>query len=433
MSSTVGWKRFGAAWIAAATTLLAACGGGGGSDGNTGLGGAMGGGTASSPVSGIQKEKGTQEELPLLPLKQRVDGPLQDARFVGPMRMTTDSLGNTYVVDQLVITEYGSTVNIIRKIDSRGNVTTLKAAEKDGGMLQFERIADIAVDSQGTLYVPSEHAIKKIDARGNVSVFAGKPGEPGEQDGAAGEGRLAWPSSIAVDADGAVYVSSSMARTIRKISPEGKITTIAGSSKDGRTWRQRPGGDDGDGLDARFVDPTSLAVDGKKNVYVFDFGRVRKIAPNGAVSTLAGPPAFSTWKRYADGLGEQAIFGFAESAMAADADGTVYVADRENNVVRKISPAGMVTTIGKRYNLQAQNEDGTLTPPKLTSYYEDGASSSAVFENLVGITIRAGMVYVSEISSATIRQISADGVVSTWAGVRSRSPEYPEYPGTIPP
>ena len=167
----------------------------------------------------------------------------------------------------------------------------------------------------------------------SVTTLAGS----GEGDFADGIGTAASFIDVAVDGDGNVLVADSDHHRIRKISPNGVVTTLAGSGE----------GDfaDGIGTAASFSSPCGLAVDGDGNVLVADYGnhRIRKISPNGVVTTLAG----SGEDDFADGIGTAASF-CSPCGVAVDGDGNVLVADFLNDRLRKISPNGVVTTLAGR-------------------------------------------------------------------------------------
>jgi sugar lactone lactonase YvrE len=240
------------------------------------------------------------------------------AQFNGPLGVAVDAGGNVYVADTFN--------NRIRKIAPGGAVTSLAAAE-------YNRPVGVAVDAAGNVYVGDtfNNRIRKIAPDGAVTTLAGAAGTTlggavthGFADGTGTAAKFDSPQGVAVDAAGNVYVGDSKNHRIRKITPSGAVTTLAGSTL---------GFADGTGTAAKFSNPNGVAVDAAGNVYVGDWGnhRIRKIAPDGAVTTLAGSTA-----GFADSIDSgNAQFNFP-SGVAVDAAGIVYVAERDNHRIRKI-------------------------------------------------------------------------------------------------
>lgn len=222
--------------------------------------------------------------------------------------------------------------------------------------------------------------------RARVSTIAGS-GAPGYADGAARETRFADPFGVAAASDGSVYVADAgESNRIRKVSPEGSVTTLAGG---------REGFADGAGAAASFNTPSALALDAAGNLYVADTGnnRVRKVTPEGVVTTLAGDGVAG----YVDGPAAQARFD-SPVGVAVDKDGNVYVADTYNDRVRVITKDGVVKTLAG---------SGTLGNA-------DGASASASFDTPCGVAVGdAGEVYVADTGNDRLRKITKDGQVST--------------------
>ncbi len=261
--------------------------------------------------------------------------------------------------------------------------------------VQLKSPVGVAVDSQGNVYVADHdnHAIRKIAPEGTLSTLAGMPGESGSRDGEGSAARFHGPRGVAVDAKGNVYVADNLNHTIRKITPEGRVSTFAGAAGEA-------GAADDKGGAARFNSPMGLALDRAGNLYVADFlsFTIRKITPEGQVSTLAGAAGRAG---AADGKRSAARFNFA-GGVGADAAGNVYVGDTGNHAVRKVTPSGVVSTLAG-----ALGKPGTV----------DGKGGSARFNRPGGAAVdAAGNVYVAGNGDHTIRKISPGGRVSTLAG-----------------
>ena len=332
-----------------------------------------------------------------------LDGSGTAAQFEYPLGIATDSAGYVYVAD---------TDNFeIRKINPAGVVSTLAgssdhagAADGTGGAARFNAPQGVVVDSKGNIYVADEtnSAIRKITPAGVVSTFAGKMGEHGSADdpaGTVGAARFFYPYGMAIDSTDTIYVADEQNCTIRKITPDGHVTTLAGQAG------VAPGSADGVGANARFYDPQAVAVDAEFNVYVADTvnDTIRVIDPTGKVSTLAGGVGKYA---YADGTGTVARFE-GPTGVTVDTAGNVYVADNGNNMIRKISPAGVVTTLSGSQT--AGTADGT-----------SGPGGTARFSGPWSIAIdAAGNLYVGDgelDGSGTIRKIDTSGNVTTVVG-----------------
>jgi len=259
----------------------------------------------------------------------------------------------------------------------------------DGALAEFDLPFGVAVDAAGNVYVAdySNHRIRKVTAAGVVTTLAGS-GVAGDDDGTGTAAQFNLPSGVAVDAAGNVYVADTNNERIRKITAAGVVTTLAGSGV--------AGDDDGTGTAAQFNQPQGVAVDAAGNVYVADTNneRIRKITAAGVVTTLAG----STFG-YVDGTGAAAKFN-VPIGVAVDAVGNVYVADAENNRIRKITAAGVVTTLAGS-----------------TLGFADGTGAAAQFDFPLGVAVDAvGNVYVADAENDRIRKITAAGVVTSLAG-----------------
>jgi sugar lactone lactonase YvrE len=224
-----------------------------------------------------------------------------------------------------------------------GQVDTFAGVNSAGsvdGLLQdakFVYPTGMAADAAGNLYVSdiSEHVIRRISASGVVSTLAGKPGESGSSDGTGAGARFYGPAGIAMDSQGNLIVADAYNGVIRRVTPAGVVTTLAGKAGDHSYVN-------GTGIEARLVNVWQLAIDRDDNVFFTDGTHaIRRLAPSGEVTTYSGAP-YSPGNM--DDVGAFARFN-QPGAVALDARGNVYVADTGNSTVRRIGPDGYVTTV----------------------------------------------------------------------------------------
>ena len=254
-----------------------------------------------------------------------------------------------------------------------------------GTAAQFSTPRGLATDAAGNVYVVdySNSRIRKITPAGVVTTLAGSTN--GFANGQGSAAKFSYPNTLALDAAGNIYVADGGNNCIRKITPAGMVSTLAG-----------------DPNTTTFYQPLGVAVDAAGNVYVADTdnSRICKVSPAGVVTVLAGSATGGVGSAgYADGVGTAAKFN-SPNGVVVDASGNVYVTDSRNYVVRKITPGGTVTTL-------AGSTEG----------YADGAGATAQFETLSGPCIdAAGNIYAGDIGTNRIRKITPAGVVSTVAG-----------------
>lgn len=258
------------------------------------------------------------------------------------------------------------------------NVTTIAGSDANGNPTNFLAAPmGVAVDSLGNVYVgdTDHNNIKKIAANGSLTTFAG--GTAGANDGKGSAAGFNSPMNVATDVSGNVYVADAYNRAIRKITVEGTVTTIYTGQ----------------------YQPSAVTVDRSGNVY-FSGGTtptmIMKMTPAKVVTVLAG----SNNTGYKNGIGSAALFG-GITGLASDAVGNIYVADALNNVIRKVTTSGKVST------LAGTSKSGSA----------NGNVSQATFDRPTGVAVDAGgNVYVADYHNWLIRKISAGGVVTTVIG-----------------
>jgi len=305
------------------------------------------------------------------------DGLRLVAEFSGIYGMCTDPSGNIYVVD--------STNFRIRKITPEGITSTLAGhesgyADGTGPYAKFSYPNGICSDAAGNIYVTDagNYKIRKITPQGVVTTLAGST--VGFADGPGNTAKFNTDlDGICADKNGNLYVADNYNHKIRKITPDGTVSTLAGSTF---------GFEDGPGNTAKIWQPKGICIDKNGNLYVSDRfnNRIRKITPGGIVSTFAG-----STEGYTDGPGTSAQFSYPEQ-IGIDSNDNLYVTDYSlaNYVIRKISPSGTVSTL-------AGSTEG----------YVDGPALSAKFSNPRGICVDAkGNVYVADLVNSVIRKIT---------------------------
>ncbi len=257
------------------------------------------------------------------------DGTFANARFDLPTGVVTNNAGLVYVVDMRN--------HRIRQLGPGEDVTTVAGSTPglvNGALAdaQFSVPWDIVIDSNGDLFITdtNNHRIRKIDvSTGQVSTFAGTGStgvtQGGFLNGPADQAQFRLPRGIAIDANDNLYIADTGNHRIRKITPDGTVTTLAGTGVLGL----RDGAPD----EARFREPTGIAVDVNGVVYVVDQNNnsIRRVEPNGKVTTIAGDGTFGD----SDGVGAAARFGTPEG-IAIGPDGALYVTDLNNSLIRKI-------------------------------------------------------------------------------------------------
>ena len=318
--------------------------------------------------------------------------PASEAEFRFPRNVALDATGNVYVVD--------TRNHRIRRIDADGVVSTFAGTgedgdEGDGGPASDAQLcfpAGAAADAAGNLYIADtwNHRIRKVDAEGVITTFAGTGGwGSGGDGGPASDARLAYPIGVAADATGNLYIADSWNHRVRKVNPDGEITTLAG------TGRRGDGGDTGPASRAQLAYPSGVAVDAVGNLYIADSWnhRLRKVDPDGEITTLAG-----TGERGDGGDGGLAVdAGLAyPSGVAAAATGSVYVAtfvpESGNRRIRRIDAGGTISAFA---GVGGSGYGGN-----------GGPAGAAQLANPLGVAVDVvGNVYIADTRNTRIRVV----------------------------
>ncbi len=270
----------------------------------------------------------------------------------------------------------------------------------DGGAATNAKLAQprgVAVDLAGNIYIgdAENYVIRKVSPSGIISTIAGIPGSSGYSGdgGPALSAKLSGLFGICIDNSGNLFFAD--LQRIRKISTSGTITTVAGNGTAGYS------GDGGNATAATIYNPYGLAVDAVGNLYIAEQlnNLVRKVSPSGIISTFAGmgTPSYS-----GDGGNATAAMLRQPESVAVDNSGNVFIADAGNNVIRKVSTSGIISTVAGT-GLLSDGGDG-------------GPATAANIQSPVGVAVDAtGNIYIAEYLSS-VRMVNTSGIISTIAG-----------------
>jgi len=314
--------------------------------------------------------------------------PALTAMLDSPTCIVRDESGNLYINDQRN--------NCVRKVNPAGIITTIAGTGiggyyGDGGaatMAQLSQNWGIALDHSGNLYIADEgnHCVRKVNAAGQITTFAGTgiAGNSGDN-GPATNAKLFSPIGVAADGSGNIYVGDFVNYTVRKINAAGIITTVAGTGITGFN---------GDGIAATTAQLGyiwGIATDGSGNLYICDGSnnRVRKVNTSGIISTIAGTgtPGYT-------GDGAPAISATLNQPInvSVSSSGEIYIADFQNNCVRKINTSGIISTI---------------TGTGISGFSGDGgpATAAKLYHPISAIQDPGGNVYIADLDNVRIRKI----------------------------
>ncbi len=323
-------------------------------------------------------------------------GPATGATLTFPGRAIVDGAGNLYISD--------TTNNRIRRVGTNGIISTICGVgptgtfaggfSGDGGPATQASIntpEGLAVDSSGNLYFADNQnlRIRKIDSGGNITTVAGSGSFKFFGDGGTATGaNLHQPSSVAVDAAGDFYIADTLNRRVRKVTPDGRIVTVAGNGS--ATFS----GDGAVATTAGLGNPMGVAVDQSGNLFIASAGRVRKVSSTGIISTLAGPIV-----RFAGGF--PSVF----SGLSADNAGNLYVAESGSRVILRVNAAGNVTIVAGSLGL----------PPGFSG--DGGPATQAALSYASAVAVdAAGNLFIADTENHRIRKVNGSGIISTVAG-----------------
>ena len=331
-------------------------------------------------------------------------GPATNASLHTPTGVALDAAGNIYIADSANVR--------VRRVGLDGTIDTVaggggSAGLGDGGPATNASLSGpicVAVDVVGNIYVADEanHRIRKVDSStGIITTVAGSGATAYDPGGYAGDGGpatsalLNLPMGVAVDANGNLFISDTLNFRIRKVRPDGVITTVAGNGVEGFS------GDGGAATNASLGRISGCpAVDGAGNIYIagFNSSRIRRVSPQGIITTVAG----SSQGFSGDGGPATSAKLWEPQGVAVDTSGNVYIADTRNQRIRKVNSSGIINTIA---GVGAQ------------SYGDGGPATSAALNHPQGVVVDgAGNFYISDTDNHRVRKVSAAGIIATVAG-----------------
>jgi sugar lactone lactonase YvrE len=376
-------------------------------------------------------------------------GPATSAQLKGPSGVAIDFAGNLFISD----TDNAR----IRKVSSLGIITTVAGNESGGysvdgkpaTSVQLWGPSGITADSAGNLFVVDGNSIRKISVSGIITTVAGGGNDGLGDDGLATWAQLNGPSGVAVDSFGNIFIADKYNNRIRKVSSSGIITTVAGNGTEGFS------GDNGPATSAQLDYPYGVAVDSKGNLFIADYYscRIRKVSPSGIITTVAGPGSPSVG--LGDGGSATSALLICPTGVAVDS-GSLFIVETNNNRIRKVSPSGIITTVagggnsglgdgGSATSAQLYNPSGVAIDSTGNLFIADtenhrvrkvsssgvittvagggeygpysGPATSARLYNPSGVAIdSAGNLFIADTGNYSIRKVSTSGIITTIAG-----------------
>ncbi len=329
-------------------------------------------------------------------------GPAIAAQLSSRAGVAVDASGNLFIAD--------TQNNRVRKVAADGTITTVAGggaggASGDNGPAVGAQLSGpnaVAVDASGNLFIADEldNSIRRVTANGIITTVAGRFGCCGSagDGGPATAASLVLPTGVALDGSGNFFIADSQNGIVRKVSTDGIIGTVAGISTSAPS-----GGDDGPALNARLSAPNAVAVDCDGNVFVADYknNRVRKISTGGVISTVAGNGTAQSFSGDGGPATSAAIWGPA--AVAVDGSGNLFISDSVNQRIRKVSTSGTITTVAGNGNSGFSGDGGPAT--------------KAALENPDGLAVdSSGDLYIADTFNGRVRKVSANGIITTVAG-----------------
>ncbi len=330
-------------------------------------------------------------------------GPATGAQLNGPEGVAVDAAGNLFIADT------GN--SRIRKVLPSGVIVTIAGDgiglySGDGGPAASAQIGSpgsVAVDQSGNVFLGDGlyARVRRIAPSGIITTIAGNGTHASSGDGGpATSAAISSAVAVTVDRGGNLFIADQIDNRVRRVSPEGIITTVAGTGVQGFS------GDGGPATSAQLAFPRALAVDSAGRLFILQLGRVRVVSPGGTITTAvccATPYGFS-----GDGGSAASAGIFSPSAVAVDCGGNLFITDTGNNRVRKVSPDGIINTVAGNGGLTNYDE-GVLG--------DGGPATGAQLRYPWSVaTANTGEVFIADTGNNRIRRVSRDGLITTLAG-----------------
>jgi sugar lactone lactonase YvrE len=325
-------------------------------------------------------------------------GPATSAQLNGAIALAVDSEGSLFIADYFN--------NRIRKVSTSGIITTVAGNgtlgySGDGGpatSATLAQVTGVAVDGAGNVLIAAFDVVRKVTPDGIITSVAGGPAQALGDGGPATNAHV-QPWGIAVDNNGNIFIADYLGRRIRKVSSNGTITTVAGGGP-------ADPGDGGPAASAQLNAPGAVAVDGAGNLFIAD-GHLRKVSAGGIITTVAGNGDSIACCFSGDG-GPATSAALAQvTGVAVDGARNLFVADYNNHRIRKVSPEGIITTVAGN-GTQGFSGDG-------------GPATSAELNQPRGVAVdAAGNLFIADAYNFSIRRVSLSGIITTVAGDGTR-------------
>jgi sugar lactone lactonase YvrE len=333
-------------------------------------------------------------------------GPAIGAELSYPSGVAVDAAGSLFIAD---------TGNWrIRKVDTAGRITTVAGGGSDGlgdggpaTSAEVPQPLGVAVDAAGNLFIAEGNwRIRKVDPAGTITTAAGG-GCCGGDGGPATSTHLSEPVGVAVDAAGNLFIAERASARIRMVDPAGTITTVAGTGSAGLS------GDGGAAISAQLSYPSGVAVDAAGNLFIADMWnqRIRKVDPAGTITTVAGGGS--------DGLGDGGSAMSAQlsypSGVAVDAAGNLFIADTENHRIREVDAAGTITTVAGNGSVGFSGDGGPAISASL--FLHEDCGMYCTYRPNAGVAVdAAGNLFIADAVNDRIRKVDTAGTITTVAG-----------------